>query len=161
MIEVYDNLFVGDDTDCSICANKCAIIHACKTCHQKALGYSKSLSNTHPNYLIYETENNLFLNLVDMPREFMPKFTDPIMKTALQFIDKNIRNQKVLVHCNQASSRSPSIALLWLAVNNHISNLSYSSAKNEFIKLYPIYQPGLGIELYLQNNWERLMNKGA
>lgn len=157
MIEIYKNLLIGNDFDCASSYNKCAIIHACKTCHQKALRYTKSLPNTHPNYLIYETENNLFLNLVDMPQEFLPRFTDPIMISSLQFIDKNIKDKKVLIHCNQGASRSPSIALLWMAVNNHIDNSSYLVAKRDFINLYNNYQPGNGIELYLQNNWERLI----
>lgn len=157
MIEIYKNLYIGNDSDCIANYNKLAIIHACKTCHQKALNYSKSLPSSHPNYLIYENENNLFLNLVDMPKEFMPRFTDPIMKKALEFIDININEKQILIHCNQGFSRSPSIGLLWLAINNHISNDSYDSAIIDFKKLYPIYQPSAGIYLYLKNNWTRLM----
>ena len=157
MIEIHENLFVGDDYDCKKSYNEYAIIHACKTCHQKALNYNKSLPSNHSNYLIYEKGNNLFLNLVDMPKEFMPKYTDPIMKKALAFIDIHKNIKPVLIHCNQGFSRSPSIGLLWLAINNHICNNDYCSASIDFKKIYASYQPGTGVNLYLQNNWERLM----
>ena len=159
MIEVYKNLFVGTDVDCYSSENM-AIIHACKTCHQKVLVYVKALPQDHPNYLIYNHDNdNLYLNLVDMEREFLPKFTDPIMKEAIFFINKNIFDTPILIHCNQGVSRSPSIALLYLSLNKIIDSSSYAAASFEFIKLYPGYNPGRGISLYLSNNWNRLLSE--
>jgi len=157
MKEIIENLFVGNDFDCSAVGSDYAIIHACKTCHQKGVGYSGNLSSSHPNYIIYENYNNLFLNLVDMDRELLPKYTHPIMKSALEFIRDNITVEKILVHCNQGQSRSPSIDLLYLAQNGNITNSSFIEAKKEFVKFYPSYQLGRGVERYLNNNWERLL----
>lgn len=84
MKEIIENLFVGKDFDCSAVGSDYAIINACKTCHQKEVNYSGNLSSSHPNYLIYENHNNLFLNLVDMDRELLPKYTHSIMKSALE-----------------------------------------------------------------------------
>lgn len=157
MNEISENLFIGNDFDCSTNGSNFAIIHACKTCHQKGIGYRGNLSSTHPNYLIYDNDNNLFLNLVDMDRELLSKFTHPIMKSALNFIRNHIKTEKILVHCNQGRSRSPSICLVYLAQNGIISSNSYINAKEEFEKIYPDYSPGKGVELYLHKNWGSVM----
>ena len=156
MIEIIDNLFIGNDYDCSICGNDYYVIHACKTCHQRGVGYRGNLSSNHPNYLSFENGNHLFLNMVDMERELLAKFTHPILKSALAFIRTHIVNQKILIHCNQGQSRSPSIGLIYLAQTKNIPNNSYQDAREEFLKIYPAYLPGIGIALYLQNQWENI-----
>ena len=157
MKKISENLYIGDDFDCSTHSSDFAVIHACKTCHQKGVGYRGNLPSLHPNYLVYENHNNLFLNIVDMDIELLSKYTDPLMKSALNFIRNHITVEKVLVHCNQGRSRSPSICLVYLAQNGIISNKSYIDAKAEFIKIYPFYSPSNGIELYLRRNWDSVM----
>ena len=159
MIEIFNNLYVGNETDCSFnTGDKLAIIHACKyPCHAKAVGYKGSLSPAHPHYLIMEKRQHLFLNMVDMEKELSPIYTNPIMKSAMAFIEKHIADQEILIHCNQGLSRSPSIALLYLARKGHISNDSYSNAVIDFLKLYPVFNPGLGIALYLKNQWREII----
>lgn len=161
MQEIYTNLYVGNDNDCNKSTDKdIAIIHACKSCHQKILDYKKSLPNTDKNYLIYQNNNNnLFLNLVDMKKEFSREYTDPIMKQSLDFIEENIHIKTVIIHCNQGMSRSPSIALLYLAKKNLISNNNYLNAKQDFLEKYKNYNPGRGIEEYLKNNWQTLITE--
>lgn len=60
--------------------------------------------------------------------------------------------EKVLIHCNQGISRSPSIGLLYLAVKGIIKNENYNIAKEDFIKIYPKYEPS-GIKEFLEINW--------
>ncbi len=157
MIQIMDNLFIGNDYDCFTCRDGFSVIHACKTCHQKSIGYRGSLHLSHPNYLVFEQENDLYLNLVDMEQEFLPKYTHPIMKSAILFIEKNISKKPILIHCNHGYSRSPSIGLVYLARENKIASDSYYNAKNDFLNVYPDYLPGRGIELYLIKNWQELM----
>lgn len=158
MKEIAEKLFIGDDTDCSIAGKEFAIIHACKTCHQSGVGYRGNLSSSHPNYLIYEKNNHLYLNIVDMDRELLSRYTHPIMQAAIHFIEKYISESPILVHCNQGQSRSPSIGLVYLARENKITSNSYSAARNDFLNVYPNYLPGRGIELYLMKNWQELMS---
>jgi len=158
MIEIIDNLFIGNDYDCSTCCNDFSIIHACKTCHQRGVGYRGSLLPSHPNYLIFEQENHLYLNMVDMERELLPRFTHPIMNSAIYFLEKNISETTILIHCNQGQSRSPSIGLIYLARENKIASNSYSDARNDFLNVYPDFLPGRGIELYLMKYWQELMS---
>jgi predicted protein tyrosine phosphatase len=98
----------------------------------------------------------LFLNIVDMERELSMIYTHPIMKVAIEFIKKHIVERKILLHCNQGMSRSPSIALFYLARIGIISNDSYLNAVIDFHKLYPYFNPGRGIALYMNNNWNEI-----
>jgi len=158
MKQIHDNLFIGNDIDCraAICNSEFAIIHACKTCHQKKLGYEKSLPANHEHYLIYENDSHLFLNMVDMPNEFRAEFTNPMFARAMDFI-RRAAPRKVLVHCNQGLSRSPSLGMMWLVINGVIAKDSQCSAVADFLKIYPDYAPGNGIKLYMQNNWDYLI----
>ena len=156
-IEVYNDLFVGNLQDCQS-ASDFAIIHACKNpCHKSGVGYRGNLSSSHPNYLIKETSDNLYLNLVDMNR-IVPEYTDEPIEKAINFIQSNLKEgKKVLIHCNLGQSRSCSIAIIYLARYNIISNESYDLALNDFRKLYPIVDIGFGFKNYLIQNWNGLM----
>ena len=161
MKEVYTNLFIGDDADCNVCSMnpEFSIVHACKTCHQKALGYRGALPPTHPNCLVYENGAHLYLNMVETgPNELLPKLTHPVFKSAMGFIAREIQNKKVLVHCNYGMSRSPSLGLIYLAKTGVITKKSFEEAMNKFYELYPKYAPATGRMLYLKNNWDFLVN---
>ena len=129
-----------------------AVIHACKSpCHQRAVGYKGNIPRTHSNYLTYECGNHLFLNIID-PNE--PLFMPPIFISSLDFIEKHISKQEILIHCNSGLSRAPSIALLYLAKRaKAIDGESFEKASQDFVKLFPNYRPGRGISLYLYYNW--------
>ena len=153
MFEVYPNLFIGALRECFFTQrDDWAVIHACKSpCHQRALGYKGNFPKNHPNYLVYENGNHLFLNMID-PSE--PLFMPPLFVVSLDFIEKHISKRKVLIHCNLGLSRSPSIALLYLAKRARaINGERYRKAAQDFVKLFPNYQPGRGIALYLAIHW--------
>jgi len=153
MFQVHPNLFVGSENECFyILREDWAVIHACKSpCHQNAVGYRGNLSPRHPNYLTFEVGNHLFLNMIDPPQ---PLFKPPLFETALDFIEKHISKRKVLIHCNLGLSRAPSIALLYLAKRAKVINgKGYSEAAQDFVKIFPRYQPGRGIALYLSIHW--------
>jgi hypothetical protein len=156
MQEVFDRIFVANEQGCQAGDHEWAVVHACKSpCHQRAVGYSKLLPNTHPNYLVLEKENDLFLNIIDPPA---PLFMPPLFTHFLLFANRHWNaNKSLLIHCNQGESRAPSLALLFLAKSRlAISNTSYSSAKNDFQILYPRYNPGKGIQIYFNKNWDNL-----
>lgn len=157
MIEVIKNLYVGNDTSCLMCDSEWAIVHACKGCHQKFLRYKKALPQNHPSYLVHFEKNHLFLNLVDMERMFLSNFTHPIMKAAFEFLDEQIPQRRVLIHCNQGQSRSAGVALAYMAKKNLINNTDLKSAYLEFKELYPPTLLGQGIGIYLGNFWAEIM----
>ena len=154
MIEVSENIFIGNDRDCFFDERTdWAVIHACKhTCHQKAVGYRGNLPSNHPNYLTFEKGNHLFLNIIDPEK---PYFKPQLFSESISFIEKHIKKRKVLIHCNRGFSRAPSIALLWLAKRtNRIPDDGYQIAFAEFRKIFPMYRPSRGIVIYLSTQWK-------
>lgn len=158
MHEVAENLLVGAEAACSHGDPSRAVVHACKhPCHQDAVGYTGNPSSSHPEYLVASRDGDLYLNLVDMNKKLKHRYTGPIVDAALDFIDENIEQRPVVVHCNQGRSRSPSLALLYLAKRaGEIPDASYAAAREAFEDRYPGYVPGRGIQRYLETEWNRL-----
>ncbi len=155
-MEVYNRVYVANESSCTTGNREVAVVHACKSpCHQRAVGYTKSLPKNHPNYLVLEKDENLFLNIIDPP---VPLFMPELFVSFLDFSKRHWEGgKKLLIHCNQGESRAPSLAMLFLAKGiGVISDRSYESARAEFEKMYPRYNPGQGIQAYFSKNWSRL-----
>lgn len=156
MIEVYPSLFVGAEADARTVLSTTGwyIVHACKEpFHRQTLGYTgRAAPKNHPEYLIAERDCRLILNLVDAPDPaYIPK---EIMNAAVDAIHQNISKSKVLVHCNQGMSRSPTIALLYLL--KHTEELSFESLSDvleRFRVLYPAYNPAGGMAGFIEKYW--------
>ena len=164
MTEVYDNLYVGDQRDYESNIrlknqDEWSIVHACKEpYHRQAIGYSgRAAPQSHPEYLIAKRDNRLILNLIDADR---PKYIHKeIIDEALKFIDEQLGyGQKVLVHCNQGRSRSPGIAMLYLAQKGEISSASFQEAHNEFKEIYPRCSLVSGMRGFLKQHWDEYVN---
>lgn len=80
-------------------------------------------------------------------------FENVLFEKSLEFIDEHLNNgKKILIHCNQGISRSPSIGLLFLATKNKIRNINFEMVMEDFQKIYPNYAPS-GIREFLTLNW--------
>ena len=92
--------------------------------------------------------------MIDPPR---PLFMMPLFTEYLRFTQYYWNEGKnVFIHCNKGESRAPSLALLFLAkAIGVISNESFEKAKEEFMKIYPYYSPGIGIKIYFRDNWDK------
>lgn len=156
MKEIIDGLFVGNENDVDeIVIRELAIVHACKEpFHRQLLGYTtKGAPKDHPEYLYAERENRLFMNIVDAPKSIF--FDKGMIDKALDFIhEKRNEGLKVLVHCNEGMSRSPSIALLYLVKHKYINVDTLEDVEAEFLKLYPNYNPGAGMRGFVKENFE-------
>jgi predicted protein tyrosine phosphatase len=157
MIEIYPNLFVGNADDYELQVKgqtDWAVVHACKEpYHRRELGYtSRGAPKNHPEYLIARRGNRLILNLVDAnDPNYIPK---EIIDAALDFIKDGLgKSQKVLVHCNQGESRSPSIGMLYLATNTEKLPKEFTEAEQSFRQIYPMYNPSEGMRGFLIRNW--------
>ena len=161
MIEVVKNLFVGNQNDYENLVkfrNDFSVVHACKEpYHRKALGYSgRGAPKNHPEYLFARRESRLILNLIDVDNpNYIP---EEIIFEAVNFIEEELsHSKKVLVHCNQGESRGPGIGIICFARSKGISDLPYNSVRKEFEKVYPMYNPSLGINRFLELHWKELM----
>lgn len=156
MIQVHERLFIGNQNDCYDGFGDEAVVHACKSpCHQRVVKYRGSLSKQHNNYLSLQTENNLYLNMVDPT---LPLFMPETFQTFRTFARENYdAGKRVLIHCNQGQSRSPSLALLFLAKDLKVGpGDSFATAAVNFAKRYPNYRPNRGIALFMQKQWENI-----
>jgi hypothetical protein len=153
---VLPKLAFGDESLCTgDPSGAVAVVHACKDpCHRGAIGYAgRGLPNTHPNYLVLETQYHLFLNLIDPPQ---PLFMRPSFDAFFGFVDKNIALREVLIHCNLGESRAPSLALLYASKRaGRFPGESYEAAAQAFATEFP-YKPGNGIRQWLAKNWADL-----
>lgn len=164
MKEIIKNLYIGDAEDYEHYVKgkeNWSIVHACKDpYYRQALGYSShGAPADHPEYLIAVrgNGNRLILNLIDPPNpKFIPK---KVINRALKFVEENLRrNRNVLVHCNQGESRSPSLGMLYLAINNKISNSTLKEAEKDFKDIYPKYNPSRGVRGFMKKNWDYYIN---
>jgi hypothetical protein len=156
MHQVHDRLFVGSEMDCQQASPGWCVVHACKSpCHQRAVGYRGSLQSDHPNYLVLEQGNHLYLNMIDPP---VPLFKQETFVTFLGIAHREwLAGKNVLVHCNQGESRAPTLALLLMAKRlKAIPGESYQVAATSFSQLFPSYNPGQGIQSFMNNNWAML-----
>ncbi|MCE7039237.1 hypothetical protein [Dyadobacter sp. CY312] len=159
MLNVSEGINVGTEHDCrSVVDGNFAVIHACKIpCHCAGVGYTGNLDKDHPEYLVSEKDNHLYLNIIDAAFPLSPKFGDPMFRAAFRFLEKSSKTKEVLIHCNQGHSRGPSIALAYMAKMDLIENQTYAAATEDFKKIYPDYEPGKGVVHYLENNWNAVM----
>ena len=165
MIEVYPNLFIGNQNDYEINPSlfrDWRVVHACKEpYHRNALGYTgRGAPQDSPYYLfLYDKNGHLILNMVDTNSpEF---FNDSMINEAVRYCIEGLKNhQRVLIHCNQGESRAPSLALLVLRRIGFYKD-AFDDAVNSFENKYPLYNPKHGILLYVKNHWwkERLYDK--
>jgi hypothetical protein len=154
--EVHPGIFVGGLTACRPGTARHPVIHACKSpCHQRALGYTRSLPADHPHYLARADANDLWLNFIDPP---LPLFQPNSFAQFLAFAAPRIDDGAVLtLHCNQGESRSPSLALLLLARHLRVlQDSSFAAARAAYERLDPAYRPGSGIAQFLSEQWSSL-----
>lgn len=142
-VQLSNNLSIADMEGCKS-KGDVAIIHACKhPCYEMVVG--KDVDKLSPHFFFVETGNNLYLNIIDPDESLFQRETFDV---ALWFIKKHINERKVIIHCNEGKSRSPSIAMLYL-----FKDLPYREAQNKMIELYPDFEQSLGIDEYLGTYW--------
>lgn len=163
--KIYNNIFVGivDDVKCAK-QDGYSVLGCCKEpLHRKNAriqgapydGYvTKAMPSDEPEYLFAEREHALYCNLIDAPKiEYIP---DAIINKCMEFIDGELsQGRKVVIICNKAESRSPSIAFMWLIEHGKIVADSYDEAKAIFTyTFYRQYKPGKGFDEYVEKFWE-------
>ena len=156
MIEVHPGLFVGDEASERAVRGDPAwfVIHACKEpFHRTALGYDgRGAPVDHPERLIAHRPGCLILNLIDAPDPAM--IPAEVIGAAIQVIADNITRAKVLIHCNAGRSRSPVIAMLYLALHTDLFDQDdYDDAAQRFSTLYPPLAPAAGMEGFARRVW--------
>jgi protein-tyrosine phosphatase len=165
MIEVYPGLFVGHKGDCPLhgatLLEHWAVVHAYPLCHHNALGDERMPAPTEPEHFRVRQGQHLLLNMIDAEQ---PGFyhKEALIDPALAFIDEmRAQGASILIHCEQGLSRSPSLALLYLATRlGALPNASLAAAEEKFKALYPRYAPGYGIWAHMKLHWQEYCAQG-
>jgi predicted protein tyrosine phosphatase len=165
MIEVHPGIFVGRVSECSLHGGQFtgdwAVVHAYPACHRDTLGYLNFVAPEGPEQLLARREQHLFLNMrdTDNPDSYSK---EALIDPTLAFMDEmRARGANILIHCEQGLSRSPSLALLYLATRlGALPNASLAAAEEAFRTLYPRYSPGYGIWAHMQQHWAAYCAEG-
>ena len=166
MIEVYKNLFVGSTEDWKSLndTSEWKILQVSHKIHQQTKGYTKGCNKYDPEYYCCIRDNRMILNIIDNDR-LDNEYADGIIETiqqGLEFIQDNISKYKVLVHCDQGQSRSPTVALLYLIMYTGLYK-EFNDIEEiiiDFIKQkYPNYQPAGQMKRILEIIWRNRLEK--
>jgi|GEM_PF-1402173 len=150
MKEVRNNLYIAKREDLTKTnEDDYAFIHATKT-----------MFKGNKNEVLIEEDNHLYLNWVDSPDmkyfDFNNKGTD-VFISILDFIDKWINCRKVIINCDEGISRSPTIAMVYMAKRTkEISNKDHVFAERDFSNIYESYWAGKGISDFVFKNWFKI-----
>lgn len=150
MKEVYKNIFVGSKIDLAgTNEDEYAFVHATKTMFIKD-----------KDEVLNENGNHLYINWVDAKESKYFDYNNNgvnVFSKILDFIEKWGNNKKVFIHCDKGVSRSPSIAMVYLAKRKWIiSNKDHVFAEREFTDIYPKYFAYNGISDFLFKNWFKI-----
>jgi hypothetical protein len=154
MQQLLPNLFVGNLEDYQATKKAAkpgewAYVHATQSVRPAG-------EREHSDYLILQDKNDLYLSWLDTESFTFEPYGPTLFTRVLDFIEERIKTQKVLVHCDVGESRSPTIALLYLAKRARvITDASFDAARAEFAGRYPNYYPS-GIRIYVRDNWEKI-----
>ncbi len=158
MREVHPNLWVGNAEDEAAVRDNpdWYVISAAKDpWHRKALGYTgRSAPKDDNEYFYAYRPRRLILNLVDAPdAAYIPEH---VIHLAIGEIIQMVDHTKVLIHCNQGQSRSPTIAMLFLRERTDLfDGLDFDMATEKFKSIYPAFEPSKGMADYARQHWTK------
>lgn len=152
MKELSNNLFLGSMMDYELLKNddQIVFVQACAFPY-----YNENIKNNTGDKLhVFSNDNKcLSLNLIDTYDFNYDDYLN-MFKIMKLFIDKNIEDNRVLIHCNLGQTRSATLALLYLKTRGYYQGLTLIEAENEFVRIYPNYSQGMGIRDFALEIWD-------
>lgn len=189
MIQITNNLLVG--TVAEIPAHpEWAFVNLAHTYHYEIHKWTRNdgIDHTIDKCYVVCTENPMLLSLnwVDSPNAALYDYNGQGVARFHQifdFIDQSRGNRPVGIVCNKGESRSPSIAMAYLAKRTNILSRpviaaedlmkgadpvalineakdfekpTYALAREKFERIYSSYYPAGGITTFLIDHWDEL-----
>jgi len=124
--------------------------------HRQYHNWDHGSDSTSKCYVFHEDSGFVSLNWVDGPARYFDYQGEGVQRVekVLRFIKTSLNiGKKVFICCDQGQSRSPSVALLYMAVTGRLRKDTYQNAQVEFLFHYPPYKPGEGMKEFLEKNW--------
>ena len=136
-----------------------ALVNVSQTYHYQAHGWKKGEDHkADPCYVTCIQNNIISLNWVDGPAKYYDYEGKGVenFKAILYFMRHALAHgRQILISCNKGVSRSPTIALLYMAKVLHSLPDDPQEARKEFTKIYKFYNPG-GIWQFVSENWKNI-----
>lgn len=162
MVEIAPRLFIATEDEISdLNPFEYSLCSLAQTFHYQIHSWKRGENHKNdPCYLMCSHSNQILsVNWVDGDErlfDYQGKGVETLQKI-LTWIEYQLdHNRKVLVMCNQGLSRSPTVALVYLAkVLKTLPNSSFTKAKEQFLNDYPEYQPK-GIADFVNHHWSEL-----
>ena len=118
--------------------------------HKDIVGYDGNCPKDHPEYLYaYRPDNHILaLNMVDANDK--KYFSDKMISAGIDFIGNELNcGRNVVVVCNKAESRSPTMCLIYLiSIGAFDKRISHNELVNKFKEVVPEWNPRNGILEY-------------
>lgn len=143
-------LYVGDMHDYETWQGQ-ATVSATKSVHKEVVGAGRD----HPDYIFKERPRHLIFNWVDGPARLYDWSGPEAFSRANDFIQRNLAEGEVLIHCDMGFSRSPTLAMVYLSKRANVIPPDFQGALLAFKHIYPSYEPG-GIIDYVRDHWEEI-----
>ena len=159
MIQIGNtNIYVGTKADSRLRSDPAwAVVNTAKTVHVEAKGWSNAPPRDHPDYLAFEDGQFISFNWVDGASRMYDWSGPAAFVRALDFIDKWYESKNILINCDLGQSRSPTVALLYLAKRLHLIPAdSFTNSMAAFQLLYPSYAPS-GIAQFVSAHWNEIL----
>ncbi|PKQ26638.1 MAG: hypothetical protein CVT64_02725 [Actinobacteria bacterium HGW-Actinobacteria-4] len=160
MIRIPDTrLHVGGKVDAELRHDDAwAVVNTAKTVHCEIMGWGNRPPSDHPKYVELEDGQLLSFNWVDGAAylfDFQDRGVERFTR-ALDFIDRWYPTKDILINCDQGQSRSPTVALLYLAKRlGTLPDTSFAHARESFQVIYPPYAPK-GIADFVSTSWNEI-----
>lgn len=164
MYRILNNLYVGTDKYLPIAKSAgYSLLGACKDpLHRQKARLDNAVKDGYiyinkdqSEYLFAERPHALYLNLIDgTDYRFI---ADKMIDKAIAFIcQETTAGRTVFIACNQAESRSPSIAFMFMIYSGLFDDCEdFEMAYNQFQRIYPFYAPKRGMLDYTRNYFEK------
>ena len=139
------NLYLGSKNDYYSIKDKSdwVFVHCCHSFYQ-------TLENQEVKVIILD--KRLYIDWVDLPDISSFEISD--FAQAMNFLDKYIKTNKILVHCDWGQSRSATLVMVYLAKRLELIPNTFIEALEKFVKVYPDYQLPSGISKFVKINWK-------
>jgi protein tyrosine phosphatase len=141
------NLYLGSKNDYYLTEDKTdwVFVHCCNS-------FYKNLDQKYQNNnKVAIINRDLYIDWEDLPDINSFEISDFIL--AMDFLDKYIETNKILIHCDWGQSRSPTLVLVYLAKRLKLIPNTFIGALEKFVKIYPDYHLPSGISKFVKLNW--------
>ncbi len=155
MQKIAEHLYVSQCHECSqLTADNYARIYCCHwPCEQSRKPRNGAGTCIGQKILPNEIPQTLFF--LELENMEIPRYQVSDFNQHLDLVDRLLKRYDVIISSENAESRAPSLALLWMSFRGQlISRSSFAAARADFTRIYPRYTPWPGWVIFFEQEWD-------